>query len=314
VHEVFPPTASQEGKDFIGLLPAQLVAGSQAAPLQHFFPARLVSDRYSSCTFPRMLRTTFLLLACSGCDVRGSHAAASETPPAGVTIPAASASVRASIAESGPIRIEVLRADERPPTFVMRGGPRGQGRLVFLHGMCGHGLGYAQSFQFSAAKLGTLIAPQADVSCGDVWSKWSTDVKQLDQRIVSTFRELGHPEPIDDVTVIGMSQGATRAVDLVRRFPARYTRLIAMAAPTAIQPGELKSLKSAVMMAGERDRQDLMRRSERALRQSGVPASFLLIPEATHGAMGPAPERTMGEAFQLLSAGSPQRETRSDPR
>lgn len=262
-----------------------------------------------------MLRTTLLLLGCLGCEVRGSQAAASEAPPAPGTTAAASAAAQASVADSGPIRIELFRADERPPTFVMRGGPRGPGRLVFLHGMCGHGLGYAQSFQFSAAKVGTLIAPQGDVSCGDVWSKWSTDVKRLDQRIVSTFRELGHPEPIDDVLVIGMSQGATRAVDLVRHFPERYTRLVAMAAPTALQPGELKSLKSAVMMAGERDRQDLMRKSERALRQSGVPVKFLVIPEATHGAMGPTPERTMGEALELLlSAGSPPRETRADPR
>ena len=111
-----------------------------------------------------------------------------------------------------------------------------------------------------------------------------------------------------------MSQGASRAVDLVRRFPQRYTRLISMAAPGVIQPGHVKSLRAAVMMAGERDRQDLMRQSERALRQSGVAVTFLLIPEATHGAMGPTPERTMGEALDFLSAGSPPRETRDAPR
>lgn len=198
--------------------------------------------------------------------------------------------------------MELLHEGASPPMFVMRGSPRGPGKLVFLHGMCGHGLGYAQAFQFSAAKLGTLIAPQADVSCGGVWSKWSGDVVKLDQRIVETFRELGHAEPIDDVIVLGMSQGATRATELVRRFPERYTRLVSMAAPSAISPGQLKSLKAAVMMAGERDRRDLMRQSERALRQSGVPVTFLLIPEATHGAMGPTPERTMAAALEFISA------------
>lgn len=261
-----------------------------------------------------MLRTTFLLLLCLGCDVRASQTAATSdaSKPAPAT-DVSRAAARADTSEPGPLRIELLRADVQPPMFVMRGGPRGQGRLVFLHGMCGHGLGYAQSFQFSAAKLGTLIAPQADVSCGGEWSKWSGDVKALDQRIVETFRELGHPEPIDDVIVIGMSQGATRAADLVRRFPERYTRLISMAAPTAIRPGELKSLEAAVMMAGERDRQDLMRQSERALRQSGVSATFLLIPEATHGAMGPTPEKTMSEALAFVSAGAPSRTTHDAP-
>lgn len=255
-----------------------------------------------------MLRSWLPLLLCFGCDARASDATPPKVAPS-VAAPSASTATR-----SGPIRMEVLNPETKPPVFVMRGEPRGAGRLVFLHGMCGHGLGYAQSFQFSAARLGTLIAPQADVSCGGVWSKWSGDVEELDRRIVDAFRQLGHAEPIDDVIVIGMSQGASRAVDLVRRFPERYTRLISMAAPGVVQPGHVKSLKAAVMMAGQRDRQDLMRQSERALRQSGVPVTFMLIPEATHGAMGPTPERTMGAALDYLSAGSPPRETRDAPR
>lgn len=186
--------------------------------------------------------------------------------------------------------------------FVMQGSPRGPERLVFLHGMCGHGLGYAQSFQFSAAKLGTLIAPQADVSCGGVWSKWSGKLEQLDQRITSAFRALGHAEPIDDIIVIGMSQGATRAAALAQKWPKRYTRLISMDAPTALRVGELRELRAAVMMAGERDRQDLMRASERALQRSAVPVTFVLIPGATHGAMGPTPEQTMRSALEFLQS------------
>jgi pimeloyl-ACP methyl ester carboxylesterase len=199
-------------------------------------------------------------------------------------------------------------AGAEPPMFVMRGEPRGPGRLVFLHGMCGHGLGYAQSFQFSAAVRGTLIAPQADVSCGDVWSKWSANLNKLDARIVETFRALGHDEPIDDIVIIGMSQGATRAAELAKKWPERYTRLISMDAPTALRPGELRSLKAAVMMAGERDRQDLMRQSQRALERTGVPVTFLLIPQATHGAMGPTPEQTMGKALSFLDSPTAVRE------
>jgi hypothetical protein len=36
------------------------------------------------------------------------------------------------------------------------------------------------------------------------------------------------------------------------------------------------------------------------LKATGVPATFMLIPEASHGAMGPTPERTMGEALDWL--------------
>jgi pimeloyl-ACP methyl ester carboxylesterase len=201
---------------------------------------------------------------------------------------------------SGSIHTETLQPDDGPPTFVMRGGPRGPARLVFLHGMCGHGLGYAQAFQFSAAKKGLLIAPQGDVSCGGVWSKWSSDVAALDARVVDVFRHLGETEPIQDIVILGMSQGATRAEALARKYPKRYTRLISMAAPAALRAGDLRQLRGAVLMAGELDRQDLMRASARALSASGVPATFMLIPEARHGAMGPTPEKTMGQALDWL--------------
>lgn len=186
--------------------------------------------------------------------------------------------------------------------FVMRGAPRGTGRLAFLHGLCGHGLGYAQSFQFNAAKHGTLIAPQGDISCGGAFSKWSNDLAALDARLVATFESLDHAGDSAEVVIIGMSQGADRAVRLIKRYPHRYTRLISMDAPAALKVGELRGLRAAVMMAGERDRKDLMRQSTRALVATGVPATFMVIPQAEHGAMGPTPEQTMGAALDWLWA------------
>jgi predicted esterase len=170
-------------------------------------------------------------------------------------------------------------------------------------------MGYAQSFQYSAAKKGTLIAPQGDVSCGGAWSKWSSDIAALDARIQESFRRIGFNDPIDDITVIGMSQGATRAEALARTYPERYTRLISMAAPAALRPFDLRHLKSAVLMAGERDRRDLMQASEKALKAGGVPATFMLIPEATHGAMGPTPEHTMELALDWLWQNTKNNET-----
>ena len=203
--------------------------------------------------------------------------------------------------DAGPIRMEALDPAASPPTFVMRGSPRGTERMVFLHGMCGHALGYAQSFQWSAASKGTLIAPQGDRPCGGPWSAWSKDIDALDARIVAAFRALGHDDPIEGVVVIGYSQGASRAEALARKWPRRYDRLILMAAPTLVDPNGLSTLRGAVMMAGERDRQDLMRKGARVMNRAGVPSTFFVIPEATHGAMGPTPEKTMGEALGWLS-------------
>jgi predicted esterase len=189
----------------------------------------------------------------------------------------------------------------QPPVFVVRGRGLGPDKLVFLHGMCGHGLGYAQSFQHASAKKGTLIAPQADVVCGEgPGAKWSQDVAALDARITAAFRQLGHEEPIEDVCVLGMSQGATRAAALARTFPERYTRLVSMGAPTAVKTDGLEKLRAAVLMVGERERKDLMRSSEQALKRKGVPAVSLIIPDADHAGMGPTPEQTMDAALDWL--------------
>ncbi len=56
------------------------------------------------------------------------------------------------------------------------------------------------------------------------------------------------------------------------------------------------------MMAGERDRQDLMKAGSRAMAGAGIPSTFMVIPQATHGAMGPTPEKTMGAALEWLWA------------
>lgn len=200
-----------------------------------------------------------------------------------------------------PIHVAPLDPAATPAMFVLRGEPRGPARLVFLHGMCGHGLGYAQSFQFSAAEKGTLIAPQADVVCGrGPWAKWSGDLDALDARIVAAFRALGHADPIEDIAILGYSQGATRAEALARRFPDRYTRLISMGAPQAPSPRGLLGLRAAVMMAGELDRRDQMQQGARAFSARGIPATFMLIPGARHGAMGPTPEKTMDAALDWL--------------
>jgi predicted esterase len=209
---------------------------------------------------------------------------------------------RADTASPGPsLRIEPLDATAALPTFVMRGEPHGPAKLVFIHGMCGHALGYAQSFQWSASKYGVLIAPQGDVPCspGSPWAKWSLDTAALDERIVAAFRALGSAEPELDIALIGYSQGASRAEALARRWPKRYTRLILIAGPTKVSPYGL-AVDSALMMAGTLDRQDLMQASAKAFLAAGRRARYMALPNARHGAMGDTPEQTMGAALAWL--------------
>jgi pimeloyl-ACP methyl ester carboxylesterase len=197
------------------------------------------------------------------------------------------------------VLVDALDPSENPPTFVLRGA-RGAREMVFLHGVCGHAQGYVQAFQFAAAKHGLVVAPQGDVLCGKgPWSSFSGDVVKLDRRITRAFAALGVPEP-RDVAVIGYSLGATLALGLARRWPDRYTRLVLIAAPDAPTAAGLGKIKSTVMMAGTRDRQDLMRRGSTAMRGVGIPSTFIALPGAGHGEMGSDPERVMGEVLGWL--------------
>lgn len=199
---------------------------------------------------------------------------------------------------SKPVHIAPLDPKAVPATYVLRGGSPGKQRIVFLHGMCGHALGYAQSFQYSAARHGRIVAPQADVVCGKgPWAKWSQDLAGLNERIERAFVALGDEPPINDILVIGYSQGASRAVELARKYPEQYSRLISIGAPGVAQPQGLSHLKAALMMAGERDRQDQMQTSARRLAANGIRSEFRQIPKATHGSMGPEPEKTMASAL-----------------
>jgi predicted esterase len=245
---------------------------------------------------------TALMPAVSQCEGPSGRSAA-RAP----TAPAPDERAAAPAAE-GPIRIEQLEGSA-PPIFVMRGSDHGPSRIVFLHGLCGHGLGYAQSFQFSAARKGVLVSPQADKKCGEgPWAAWSGDLEALDERIVSAFRALGLSEPAEDITVVGYSQGATRAEALARRWPVRYSRLVLIAAPDPPNPRGLSLVRSAVMMAGERDRHDLMNAGAAAFKAAGIPSTFQTIPEARHGEMGPRPEETMGKALDWVYGNERARE------
>jgi len=165
--------------------------------------------------------------------------------------------------------------------------------------MCGHAQGYAQSFQYAAARWGRLIAPQGDVPCGaGPWAKWSADLEALELRLAEGFTAVGAPE--GPAVVIGYSQGATRAEQLARNHPDRYAWLISIAAPRAPSPQGLGHLERAVMMAGERDRQDAMKAATEAFNRAGIPTTFIELPGARHGSMGATPELSMAQAFDWM--------------
>lgn len=232
---------------------------------------------------------------------------ASVTKPApgasSTSMPAsASASASASAAAPAapvPVRVEQIEVPGDLPVFVVRGKPDGE-RMVFVHGLCGHPHAYAHSFMHAAARIGTMIAIQGNVGCGPGYRRWSSTPAKVDARIEAAFRAIGDESALLDLIVIGYSSGGTYAELLAMRSPDRYTRAVLIANPREPQFHRLKGLRAAVMMAGERDRHDLMKAGNRVLRARGIPSTFMVLPGATHGEMGSQAERVMGDALDWL--------------
>jgi predicted esterase len=182
-------------------------------------------------------------------------------------------------------------------------GARGTDRIAFLHGLCGHGMGYLQSFQFAAAEHGLAVAPNGDMKCphGDQRS-WTVDLEAIDALIVASLVAAGSEPDPRGVTLIGYSLGATRAEHVARNHPERYDALVLIGAPSTPSPRGLSQLRAAAMIAGERDRQDLMKRGARAFAAVGIPSRFFELPKARHGEMGPDSERVMRDVFRWVTS------------
>lgn len=242
----------------------------------------------------RIWAVVALLAACE------RRAAPSEPPPPATPAPAvAASSAPAKPVEPEPVRVERVTLKDERVVFVLRGA-RGTRRGVFLHGLCGHGMGYLQSFQFAAAQFGHWVAPHGDVACNGEYRSWSGKLAEIHAQSLAGLLHAGAPEP-GEVTLVGYSLGATRALSLARKYPDVYRTLILIAAPSMPTPNGLKALRGAVMMAGSRDRQDAMKAAARAFSRAEIPSTYMVLPEAAHGQMGPAAERVMGEALGWLA-------------
>jgi pimeloyl-ACP methyl ester carboxylesterase len=198
------------------------------------------------------------------------------------------------------VEVEEVGVPNDLSVFVVRGKSDGE-RMVFLHGLCGNPFAYALSFRNAAARAGVLIALQGNVSCGRGFRDWSTSPAQVDSRVEAAFRALGDTTALRNIIVIGYSSGGTYSELLVMRNPERYARAILIGNPRAPALYRLRKARGVVMMAGERDRHDLMKEGRRNLASKSIPTTFLVLPGATHGEMGNEAERVMGEALDWLA-------------
>ncbi|APR75650.1 Hypothetical protein A7982_00996 [Minicystis rosea] len=202
-----------------------------------------------------------------------------------------------------PLEVRTVPVPGDEPAFVLSGPEGACPRIVFLHGMCSHGLGYIQSFQQAGRDHGGVLGLSGDIDCGGSNRKYVPDPVAANERVERALLAIEGPEgPCaagSDLVIVGYSQGAYLAEKLAARFPERYTRLVLIGAPTTPSPANLERARGVVNISGELDATYRMKEGTKALTDAGVPSIYLEMPGARHGEMRDA-EALMGEAFDWL--------------
>lgn len=187
---------------------------------------------------------------------------------------------------------------------VSHAGPAQSHAIIYLHGMCGNSKG-ADPWSDLATEYGSLIVVRADEPCGDrPGYKWPKDLSLIQARIDTAlaavknarggFLDLEHP------TLIGYSQGAYRAEQLVGAYPERYTRAMLGGPPTPPSYEALKSLSSVAVLGGELEDRAHMEVGTADLIARGMRAKFFLLPKVHHGSYGPHGKEVVGQALNFI--------------
>lgn len=184
-------------------------------------------------------------------------------------------------------------------------GAAGQKRvMVYLHGRCddpGEALG---AFAAAVKGKGHVVAPVGpEGGCPGGNTQWGSDPARLDAQIQAAVaaaeKKVGGRWDRGDQVLIGYSQGAARGEDLLPRQP-RFRRVIFIGSPEAPEARFYGGVAAVALLAGERDRRDLMVAGEQALRRAGKPVKFFLLPGAEHGEFGPQGGPVMAAALGFV--------------
>jgi predicted esterase len=186
--------------------------------------------------------------------------------------------------------------------FVLAGKRDANRVVVYLHGRCGNPLAF-QAFQRAIRETGTLVSLRGGKKC-DYNQEWDTDVLALHRRIRRAIEVAGRavslPLATYPVTVVGYSQGATRAEQLARTLPAEYRRVVLVGGPTEPQVGALGSAERVAIVAGEWDARGHLKEGLDKLRAAKVPVLYRELPKVGHGSYGQGAEPVFTEVLRWV--------------
>jgi pimeloyl-ACP methyl ester carboxylesterase len=202
-----------------------------------------------------------------------------------------------------PATVERIDVPRDTPASLVRGKTDEPPRIVFLPGVCSNAYAYLLSFPEAARGHGGVLAIDGDKPCGAADSgfhSFSWDPALQDARIAAAFAAVGVSPPPDGLTLVGYSAGADIGELMVKRWPKRYARVVLIGAPSDPKPQLLSGARGVVTMSCSRDVPGRMREGARRIAAAGVPATYIEMPECTHGNISDG-ERVFGTAFDWLN-------------
>jgi pimeloyl-ACP methyl ester carboxylesterase len=191
------------------------------------------------------------------------------------------------------------------PIVVAHGQDGVERALVYLHGACGD-IRSPRAWSDVSAKYVTLVAIRGDRKCDQKSDRmyWSDSIERHQARIEAALGRVAEirnrrfdPE---NIVLMGYSQGAQIAEELVRAYPDRYPRVILGGIPVPPSASRLVSVRAVAVLGGERELTTHMRVGMWALDAQHIPARLALFPKAGHGEFGPEGARVMDETFDWI--------------
>jgi predicted esterase len=177
--------------------------------------------------------------------------------------------------------------------------------VVYLHGFCSDAstvTEWAPAVQPHA----TLIALHGELSCAGQPGRfrWGNDIRFIDYRIQRAIRSIGtaleHELDAANVTIVGYSEGATRAESLAWLYPERYRRAVLMSAPEPPAFEKVRRSERVAVLRGGREFRRTYRLAAEHFDRAGVRSRFWELPGASHGELGPEALRVLGEVFDFV--------------
>jgi predicted esterase len=162
--------------------------------------------------------------------------------------------------------------------------------IVFLHGMCDTPENECAYLHVAATGFGDLVCPRANGRCSNGNAIWQGSFAQrrapVDAALVALEERRGPlAKPTGPTVLIGFSQGAYEAVNLVTHEEGPYTHLVLIGANVEPDARTLQrhGIRAVILASGDFDgAMPTMKRSASALARAGMRAKFESLGKVGH--------------------------------